>query len=103
MTLVAILFALASLVWMIPLLRSGRYIQLATLVLALGTFFGPDFYAIDGPIQISIDRVLFFVLVALAFVGLRLEMTKLPEFNRLDWLVIAIPLTVSAAFWAARV
>ncbi|MCA9137352.1 MAG: O-antigen ligase family protein [Planctomycetales bacterium] len=90
MTLVAILFALASLVWMIPLLRSGRYIQLATLVLALGTFFGPDFYAIDGPIQISIDRVLFFVLVALAFVGLRLEMTKLPEFNRLDWLVIAM-------------
>lgn len=90
MNLFAILFALAALVWMIPIVRSGRFIPWAMLVLGLGTVFGPDFYAIDGPIQISVDRVLFFALVAFSVIGLRLGMTQLPELNRLDWLVIGM-------------
>lgn len=90
MNLIAILFALAGAVWLIPLARSGRLILMAMAVLALGTVFGPSFFAVDGPIQISIDRLLFFAIVALALVGLRFGMTSMPQLNRVDWLVLGI-------------
>ena len=50
----------------------------------------PAFFAIEGPIQISLDRLLFFATVAFAFVGLRLGTTQLPKPHRLDWLMLAM-------------
>ncbi|MFK8111123.1 MAG: O-antigen ligase family protein [Rubripirellula sp.] len=84
------LFALACLVWMIPVVQSGRLIVIAMLVLGLGTVFGPSFFAIDGPIQFSLDRIVWFCMFALAVVGWRVGYTKIPMLTRMDWLVIGI-------------
>ncbi|MEO1527663.1 MAG: O-antigen ligase family protein [Planctomycetota bacterium] len=90
MNLLVFLFALAALVWMVPLARSGKLIRLAILVLLSGTVLGPSFFSIDGPIQISIDRLLLFATIGFAFVGLRIGTTKLPTPHRLDWLMVGM-------------
>ncbi|MEL6109434.1 MAG: O-antigen ligase family protein [Planctomycetota bacterium] len=90
MNLLVLLFALAALVWMIPLARSGRLIRLAVVVLLTGTVVGPSFFAVQGPIQISIDRMLFFATVGFAFIGLRIGTTELPKPHRVDWLMLAM-------------
>lgn len=90
MSLIALLFAFALLIWMIPIARSGRLLLIGILILATGTVCGPNFFSIDGPIQISIDRLLFFVLVCMAVVGLRLGTTRVPSPNRIDWLVLGM-------------
>ncbi len=90
MSLLAVLFAFASLVWMIPIARSGRLLLLAMAILGIGTVFGPNFFAVDGPIQLSLDRMMYFGMFALAVVGLRFGITRLPKMTRVDWLVVAI-------------
>ena len=90
MSLLALMFAVASVTWMIPLARSGRLIWSSMIILATGTVFGPQFFSVDGPIQISVDRLLFFVTFALAFAGLRFGITELPRLHRMDWLMVAI-------------
>lgn len=90
MTFLAILFTLATMLWMVPVVRSGRMLLLAMIVLLLGTVAGPSLFAIDGPIQLSVDRMLFFGVMGLAVVGLRLGITKLPRLNRIDLLLAAM-------------
>lgn len=90
MNLLVLLFALSAFVWMVPLARSGRLIRLAVVVLLTGTVIGPSFFAVQGPIQISIDRLLFFATVAFAFAGLRIGTTSLPTPHRMDWLMLAM-------------
>lgn len=90
MDILIFLFAIAALVWMIPVIQSGRLIVIAMLVLVVGTVFGPSFFAIDGPIQLSIDRLLWFAVFGLAILGCRLGYTKFPQLTRLDWLVVGI-------------
>jgi O-antigen ligase len=84
------LFSLACLVWMVPLLQRGRMIGIAMLVLGVGTVFGPSFFAFDGPIQISLDRLLWLGMLGVAVIGWRLGRTHLPKLNRMDWLLIGI-------------
>jgi O-antigen ligase len=90
MSLLAVLFAIAMLVWSVPIVRSGRPFPLALIVLVSGTIFGPHFFAINGPIQISLDRVLFAVMIVVAAAGLRMRTTQLPSLTRGDALVVAM-------------
>lgn len=88
MELVIALFMIAASVWMIPVVQSGRLIYVALGVLGVGTIFGPSFFAIDGPIQISLDRVLWAAMLGMAVVGWRMGYTRFPQLNRLDWIVL---------------
>ena len=84
------LFCLAALVWSIPVIRSGKVIHFATLLLAVGTIFGPQFFAIDGPIQISLDRLLWAAMIGLALVQWRLGNLAKAKMSRIDWMLLAI-------------
>ena len=90
MEFVIALFMIAGLVWVIPLVQSQRVIVVGMLVLAVGTVFGPAFYSVDGVIQFSLDRVLWFAMLVIAVLGWRLGYTRIPKLNRIDWLVIGI-------------
>ena len=58
MNVLVALFSIASLIWLVPVIQRGRLLAIAMLVLAVGTVLGPYFFAIDGPIQFSLDRIL---------------------------------------------
>lgn len=96
MSLLAILFGIAFLVWAALLVRSASLPIAGIAVLLTGAFFGPPFFAIDGPFQISAERVLWFLLMALFVVHWRLGWTDCKPLNRSDvvlfillgWLVI---------------
>lgn len=90
MEFLTVLFAIAGLVWLIPVIQSGRLILVAIIVLGTGTVFGPEFFHVDGPIQVSLDRLLWFGMFALAVIGWRLGYVHLPTLHRLDFLVIGI-------------
>lgn len=90
MGLLVALFALAATVWMVPIIHRGRILNIATIVLLTGTVFGPFFFAIDGPIQISLDRVLWVAMFGLLAVQWRMGNVELPKAIRIDWLVIGL-------------
>ncbi len=85
----ALLFALAISVWLIPLFERARLPLLAAMVLVVGTIFGPAFFAVDGPLLLSIDRVLFAALCLVAFFSLRGETARIPSWNSTDCVVVA--------------
>lgn len=90
MELLIALFSLAALVWLLPVIRSGRLVVVAGLVLVVGTVFGPPFFALDGPVQFSLDRILWLGLLGLVVARWRTgELTFLP-LSRFDWLVAAL-------------
>jgi O-antigen ligase len=90
MQFLIILIALAASVWLIPLVRSQRAIALPTLVLVVGVVLGPAFFAIDGPIQISLDRVLWVAMLAYVAINIRLGNFRLPKVTRTDCVVAAV-------------
>ncbi len=90
MTFLAGLFALAAIVWLIPVIQSGRITPLATTVLLVGTVLGPAFFAIDGPIQLSLDRMLWAGMFAILAVRWRMGQLVLTRPSRIDWIVIGL-------------
>ena len=82
--------SLAAAVWTVPTIRSGRVIPFATLVLAIGTVFGPLFCLIDGPIGISFDRIAMVVLFAVIAVRWRMGQLKIAPIARTDCLLVGI-------------
>ena len=90
MEFVIALFMIAGLVWIVPIIQSGRLFVIGMLVLGVGTIFGPAFFSIDGPIQISLDRLIWFGMLGMALLGWRLGYAKIPALNRMDWFVIGI-------------
>lgn len=83
-------FSLAIAVWGLILLPKLRLVMLCTLVVVLGTFFGPDFFAIKGPLLLSVDRMLFFAVFAFgASLVFRGDLT-LPKLSTPDYLVGAM-------------
>lgn len=90
MEFLVVLFTIAGLVWLIPIIQSGRIFVIALSVLGMGTVFGPEFFHVDGPIQLSLDRLLWFGMFALAMIGWRMGYVNLPTLHRADWLVIGI-------------
>lgn len=87
------LFAVGSLPWTLPLVRSGRLLAFASIVLLAGVVFGPRFYAFDGPVQLSLNRILFVTLAGLFAIRWRLGEVRFDRPVRADWLLIAF------AFW----
>ncbi len=99
MSLLTVLFLLAFFVWCIPL---ARYVQLIHLVLALlwiGTIFGPPFFAFDGPVQISFDRLLLAITIGVAAFHWWTGAITIPALNRVD--VCVAGLTVYL-YWSSR-
>lgn len=64
--------------------------MLCTLVVVLGTFFGPDFFAIQGPLLLSVDRMVFFGVIALGTSLVLRGDVKLPKLSTPDYLVVAM-------------
>ena len=89
MGLLIILFLLAALVWMIPVVHAERLFPVAVLVVLLGTVFGPKFFNVQSVIQLSIDRVLWGAMIALALIQFRIGNVKMFRLTRLDWIVLA--------------
>jgi len=83
----AVLFIVALSVWFIPMIERARLPMLGAIVLIIGTVFGPAFYSINGPLQVSIDRVLFVIVCIVAFFSLRGLTARIPQLNGSDWLV----------------
>ncbi|TWT83348.1 O-Antigen ligase [Planctomycetes bacterium CA13] len=90
MILLIALFAIAAIVWMIPLVQAGRTPVIAALVLLTGTVFGQAFYSIEGPIQISLDRVFFVGMFAMVAIRWREGKLHFSHLSRIDWLVGAL-------------
>jgi len=83
-------FLLAIAVWAIIVLPKVRLVMLCTLVLITGTFFGPSFFAIDGPLQLSVDRLLFGGVIALGISLVLRGNLGVPKLSTPDYLVGAM-------------
>lgn len=90
MELLILLFVAAASMWMIPVIHRGRVIPVTMMMLFTGTVFGPFFFAIDGPIQFSLDRVLWMGIIGMLVVGWRLGNIKFPKPGRIDWLMAGL-------------
>lgn len=90
MELLILLFVAAAAMWMIPIIHRGRVIPITMLMLVSGTVFGPFFFAVDGPIQISLDRLLWLGTIGMVMVGWRLGNIKFPKPGRIDWLLFGL-------------
>ena len=86
MELLVILFAVAGAVWLIPLIERDRLLVVALVTLGVGTVFGPEFFAIEGPVRISLDRILWIAMFGLAVVGC--IVTARTRMGRLDQVVV---------------
>ncbi|KAA1259292.1 O-Antigen ligase [Rubripirellula obstinata] len=90
MELLILLFVAAAAMWMIPVIHRGRVIPVTMMMLITGTVFGPFFFAIDGPIQFSLDRLLWLGIIGMVVVGWRLGNIKFPKPGRIDWLMAGL-------------
>ncbi len=90
MNVLVALFSVASLIWLVPVIQRGRLLAIAMLTLGVGTVLGPYFFAIDGPIQFSLDRILWIAMFGLSLAGWRLGHVRIPAITRMDWVVMAI-------------
>lgn len=84
------LFAIAASVWMIPVVRRGRVATMVAIILVLGTVVGPFFFAINGPIQFSLDRIAWVSLIGYIAFQWRLGRVQWPTLHRVDWVMIAL-------------
>ena len=87
--LLIILFLLAAIVWLIPVVHAERLFPVAVLVVLLGTVFGPRFFMIQSVIQLSIDRMLWGAMIALALIQFRVGNVKMFRLTRIDWIILA--------------
>lgn len=87
MTVLALLIAAAMTVWAIPVLARARTGMLMMLVLLAGTVFGPAFFSVDGPIQISLDRALWGLVVLIAVARIIQTNDWFSTPGRTDWVI----------------
>jgi O-antigen ligase len=85
-----LVFLLAIAIWAAILLPKIRLAISCAMVVVSGTFFGPDFFAIQGPIQLSIDRLLFAVVTAVTALFVLRGDLKLPQLAIPDLLIIGM-------------
>lgn len=90
MEFVVALFGVSAIPWAVPLVRQGRLMHAATVVLVAGVLFGPSFFAVEAGIQWSIDRVLLIGLAGLIAVRWRLGEFRLRPLARGDWLLAVL-------------
>ncbi len=87
MGLLIFLFALAGMVWLVPVLRAGRMMPLLTICMIAGVVSGPSFFAIDGPIQISLDRMMLVGVVGVLLIRMRMGQMHWAALTRTDALI----------------
>ncbi|SMP74783.1 O-antigen ligase [Neorhodopirellula lusitana] len=87
---IAILFLFAALPWFLPVAAQVRPYTAAVGVLVLGTVLGPAFFAINGPIQLSLDRILWAGLMLIAVMRLARGNATIDPPNRFDLVVIGL-------------
>ena len=87
---IAILFLIAALPWAFPVAARARPMSAVIGVLLLGTVLGPNFFAIDGPIQLSLDRLAWAGLMLIVVMRLVRRIEKLDSVNRVDMLLYAL-------------
>lgn len=68
-------------------------------LLWIGTIFGPPFFAFDGPIQISFDRLLLAITIGVAAFHWWTGQIKLPTLNRVDVCVAGLVVYI---YWSSR-
>lgn len=90
MIVLAILFALAAAVWLIPIVHRSRVTAIALVVLLTGTVLGPAFYSIDGPIRLSLDRLLWAGMFVVLAVRWRMGQLSMAGPSRVDWMLIIL-------------
>jgi O-antigen ligase len=84
------LFALPGLIWSVLLVRYSSILQVGLIVLIAGTFFGPPFFHLNGPFQISAERVLWCAYLIFFLIHWRLGKATLRRPSRMDCLVLAL-------------
>jgi O-antigen ligase len=84
------LFVIGMLPWVIPAAMHLRVHTAVFATLVIGTVFGPAFFAINGPIQISLDRIVWAAILGMLAFRLLRGMTSMDRFHRLDGVVVAL-------------
>ena len=90
MTLLLILILFAIIPWSIPILHNARTWTLVMAVLFLGTVLGPAFFAFNGFVQISLDRLLWVAVIGVAVFRVLTGENKLPRVTRTDGVVLGL-------------
>ncbi|MCG8650958.1 MAG: O-antigen ligase family protein, partial [Pirellulales bacterium] len=90
MNLLVGMFSLAALVWLVPVIRRGGVIPIGIVVLLVGTVLGPAFFAIEGPIQFSLDRVLWAGMLGVLAVRWRMGQLSCSRIHRVDGIMIGL-------------
>lgn len=89
-TYLALCSLLAAAVWAAVILPRATASTLMAVVLVVGTFFGPAFFAIEGPLQISIDRLLLAVVLIWITGRCLYGGLRLPRLVAADLLLLAL-------------
>lgn len=90
MKLLILFFLIASLVWAVALMRrlpkqhTQSLSRAVVWLLLIGTVLGPASFAIEGPIQISVDRVFLALVCAAAVIQWRFGVLRLDRWQRVD-------------------
>ncbi len=88
MGVLPLLCALAALIWAIHLIRLGNLPLAGLAILLVGTVCGPAFFALNGPVQISADRVLWGLVLVMLGIHWRLGKTDFGALSRGDWCLL---------------
>ncbi|TWU66287.1 O-Antigen ligase [Crateriforma conspicua] len=88
MSWLVILFVLASLPWLLVVAPRTEPVRFAAIILAIGTVFGPNFFSINGPVQLSLDRILLAGLVMLMAIRVLRFGDRIESLSRLDVVVV---------------
>lgn len=84
----AVVFMVAILPWVFPVLWQVRPIQAVTSILLLGTVLGPPFFAIEGPIQLSLDRIVWLGLMLALTLRMLRGGERIDSLDRLDVILV---------------
>lgn len=88
MAIIGLLFALAFLVWLIPALKHATLPLVGFAVLMTGTFFGPYFMAVEAGFQLSLDRVLWVLMLGIYAIFWKLGWVDPKALSRSDILLL---------------
>lgn len=86
----AFIFVIALTPWLLPMARHLRLMTAVFGMLILGTVFGPSFFSIPGPIQISLDRIVWGCVMLMLAARLVRSSETMDRIHRLDVVVFAL-------------
>ncbi|MEM8912875.1 MAG: hypothetical protein AAGC97_14000, partial [Planctomycetota bacterium] len=90
MTLFVLMILLAASVWAIPIMKRWSVLTGLAGTVFVGILFGPPFFSIQGPIQLSLDRMLVLVSVGWMAIEWRAGTLAKPAWGRHDFVLTAL-------------